>query len=198
MNPEINNQKYKAIVETAKRLFWKFGFRKVSIEEICREANVSKMTFYKFFNNKPDLAKTVIGLIMDSGISGYNEIMNMDIPFSEKVAKQIILKHDMTNEISKEFVTDIFSNDKLGLKEFWQSYADKFSVTIMQDFKDAQEKGWIRKDLNLNFILYYQKKIIEMAYDPEINKMYDSLSELIMEITNMFFFGICNKDTGKQ
>jgi len=194
MNLEINNQKHKAILETAQRLFWKFGFRKVTIEEICKESNVSKMTFYKFFKNKPDLAKKVISVIMDKAMLGYNEIIKMDIPFSEKVTKQLILKHEMTNEISKEFVMDIFSDDKLGLKEHWQSYADKFSIAIVEDFKHAQKMGWIRKDLNLDFILYYQKKIIEMAYDPEINKMYGSLGELIMEITNMFFFGICNKD----
>ena len=193
MNLEIYNQKQKAILETAQRLFWKFGFKKVSIEEICRESNVSKMTFYKFYKNKPDLAKKVISLIMDKAILGYNEIMKMDIPFSEKVTKQLILKHELTNEISKEFVLDIFDNDKLGLKEYWQGYADKFSKAIMQDFKHAQKMGWIRKDLNLNFILYYQKKAIEMVYDPEINKMYGSVSELIMEITNMFFYGICNK-----
>lgn len=197
MNPDINNQKYKDILETAQRLFWKYGFKKVSIEEICREANVSKMTFYRFFKNKPELAKMVISVIMDNAMLGYSEIMKMDIPFSEKVTKQLILKHELTNEISKEFVMDIFSNDKLGLKEYWQDYADQFSNAILQDFKHAQEKGWIRKDLNLNFILYYQKKAIEMVYDPEINKMYGSLNELIMEVTNMFFFGICNSKIEK-
>jgi len=41
------NQKYNQIIDTSKKLFWKYGIKRVTIEEICREAGVSKMTFYK-------------------------------------------------------------------------------------------------------------------------------------------------------
>ncbi len=54
-----NNEKYKDILETGQELFWKFGFRRVTIEEICKEAGISKMTFYKYFSNKMDLAITI-------------------------------------------------------------------------------------------------------------------------------------------
>jgi AcrR family transcriptional regulator len=54
-----NNKKFQSTVNKAKELFWKYGIKKVSIEEICAEAPVSKMTFYKFFKNKNDLAEWV-------------------------------------------------------------------------------------------------------------------------------------------
>jgi AcrR family transcriptional regulator len=41
------NLKLARIASTAEKLFMKFGIRRVSVEEICREASVSKMTFYK-------------------------------------------------------------------------------------------------------------------------------------------------------
>jgi AcrR family transcriptional regulator len=40
------------ITETAIRLFSQFGTKRVTIEEICRTAGVSKVTFYKHFKNK--------------------------------------------------------------------------------------------------------------------------------------------------
>ena len=40
------------IVKIGKDLFYKYGIKRVSVEEICAKANVSKMTFYKFYNNK--------------------------------------------------------------------------------------------------------------------------------------------------
>ena len=61
----MNNPKRIQIVKTAKELFWKFGIKRVTIEEICREANVSKMTFYKFFSNKNELLHTVIEEMFD-------------------------------------------------------------------------------------------------------------------------------------
>jgi AcrR family transcriptional regulator len=46
------NQKYLKILAAGRDLFWKHGFKRVTIEEVCREAGASKMTFYKFFENK--------------------------------------------------------------------------------------------------------------------------------------------------
>ncbi|MBE9509365.1 MAG: TetR family transcriptional regulator, partial [Bacteroidetes bacterium] len=37
---DIDNQKFQQIITTAKELFWKFGIKRVTIEEICQEANV--------------------------------------------------------------------------------------------------------------------------------------------------------------
>jgi len=59
-----NNIKYQAIFKTGKVLFWKHGIKRVTIEEICTEADVSKMTFYKFFPNKIELAKKLIQQIL--------------------------------------------------------------------------------------------------------------------------------------
>ncbi|WP_372931944.1 TetR/AcrR family transcriptional regulator, partial [Mariniphaga sediminis] len=59
MKENKKSKKYLEIMKTARELFWKHGFRRVTIQEICEKAGVSKMTFYKHFPNKIDLAKTV-------------------------------------------------------------------------------------------------------------------------------------------
>ena len=46
------NIKYNQILTKGKELFWKYGIKRVAIEEICKQAHVSKMTFYKYFKNK--------------------------------------------------------------------------------------------------------------------------------------------------
>jgi len=54
MNTAYNPKRQK-ILHTGKELFWKFGFKRVTIEELCKEAGISKMTYYKYFTNKMDL-----------------------------------------------------------------------------------------------------------------------------------------------
>jgi AcrR family transcriptional regulator len=36
------------IEHKARELFWKHGFKKVTIDEICKKANVSRKTYYTF------------------------------------------------------------------------------------------------------------------------------------------------------
>jgi AcrR family transcriptional regulator len=186
----IDSPKYSDIVETARKLFWKHGISRVSIEEICREANVSKMTFYRFFPNKTELGRKIIDDIIDESIQKYSELMQQDVSFEEKIRKQLVLKFEGTKEISAELVKDIFSNEKLGLKEHWLNRANQFSERVKQDYADAQEKGWIRKNLNLDFIFYLNNKMAGIFSDPKLQEMYGSMQDLIMEYANLFFYGI--------
>lgn len=41
----------------AEPLFERYGYRKTTVEEVCRAAGASKRTFYELFNDKADLAQ---------------------------------------------------------------------------------------------------------------------------------------------
>ena len=43
----------------AQELFREYGLNKVSVEEICDRAGVSKMTFYRQYRNKIDLLGSI-------------------------------------------------------------------------------------------------------------------------------------------
>lgn len=187
---DANSPKYSDIIKTAYKLFWKHGIRRVSIEEVCREANVSKMTFYRFFSNKAELGQVVIDKIIDESIEKYREIMSRDISFEEKMKEQLLLKFEGTKEISAEFINDVFSNEKLGLKEHWLKRADEFSHEVRRDLSVAQKQGIIRKDLKLDFVFYLNNKAAEIFSDPKLLEMYSSMQELIMEYANLIFYGI--------
>ena len=49
--------KEEQIIEAARKLFYQFGFKKVSMDEIAKEANVTKKTIYMYFGSKEELLK---------------------------------------------------------------------------------------------------------------------------------------------
>lgn len=185
-----DNQKYQDIIETAHHLFWKFGIKRVSIEEICREAGVSKMTFYRFFKNKIELARVVLGGIFTDTKKKYLLLMAQDIPFAEKVKQQVVMKFEGTKEISAELIKDIYSGWNVELKEYFEKTAQEMVLMVRNDYLEAIEKGWIRQDVKVDFIFYMSQKMAEMASDPALLGMYNNAQELIMEFMNMMFYGI--------
>ena len=52
--------KEEQIIEVARELFHKFGFKKVSMDEIAKEAGVTKKTIYRYFNSKEALLEYFI------------------------------------------------------------------------------------------------------------------------------------------
>ncbi len=54
-------EKTKAIILKAGRdLFWKFSFKDISVDNICKVAEVNKGTFYRYFESKIDLCLKII------------------------------------------------------------------------------------------------------------------------------------------
>lgn len=186
----IQDQKLKDILLAAKELFWRYGFKRVSIEEISKEANVSKMTFYKHFKNKIELVKSLYKLVSDEAMKNYNSIMKSDISFVEKVKKSIDLKKDQTKMMSKEFYEDLMKSDDPEIIEIVNRSKKANIQLILNDYIQAQQKGDIRKNLKPEFILYFLNHMFEMAGDDRLNSLYDTPNEMIMELTNFFFYGI--------
>jgi AcrR family transcriptional regulator len=193
MDLSQNTSKYDAILRTAKDLFWKHGIKKVSIEEICREAGVSKMTFYRMFPNKIELAKMILKNSFDESYAKYRKLMDCDISFEEKIKGQVLAKFQGTQNISAELIKDIYADKQLGLHEYLETRISEFYKEVRKDFAHAQQMGWMRKDINLDFILYFSNKMAELTIDPNLILMYNSAQDLIMELTNLFFYGILPK-----
>ncbi len=184
------NKKYISILKTAKALFWKHGIRRVTIEEICKEATVSKMTFYKFFPNKPDLALTILDNLIQSSIVKFKDIVSSEVPFSQKLEEIFLLKLEGMNNISMEFINDIYTNPELGLKEYMEVQKQK-SIKITVDFyKDAQEKGFIRPDVKIDFLLAFSNQIIEMMKNEQLMAQYAQPQDFVIEAMNVMFYGI--------
>ena len=48
--------KKEKVIETARELFSKYGYR-ISMDELAKEANVTKKTIYSYFKDKDELIK---------------------------------------------------------------------------------------------------------------------------------------------
>lgn len=182
--------KREQLIETGRRLFWKFGFRRVSVDEICREADVSKMTFYRYFENKAELAKTIFSLEVRKGIETFNGIMTADIPPADKLKAIITLKAEGTHDISREFLTDFYKSDDTGLKAYVEEVTAESWKEIIEGFRMAQEKGWFRKDFKPEFLIYVTEHLIPLLTDEKLLSLYDSPGDMLLEVVNFFTYGI--------
>jgi len=194
----IDDRKLRYIMLSAKSLFWKFGFKRVTIEEICREANVSKMTFYKHFKNKKELIIKLMNFITDKAMKQYREIMDSDIPFTEKVKKSVDIKLESTNDMSNAFYDDYFRHADAEMQEFMNQKMNENMQMILQDYTDAQKRGDIRKNIKPEFILYFLNHLFEMAKDVQLKNIYDTPQKMIMELINFFFYGILPHDKARK
>jgi len=178
------------LLQAGRTLFWKYGVRRISVEEVCKSAGVSKMTFYRSFENKEDLAFQVLKGFITEGMDSYRAVMKQDIPFREKIAKVIALKHQQSVDISQEFIQEIYQSTDSVLSAYIEESRKEMLSEIMYDLFMAQQNGWIRRDTKLEFILYMLNSLNDKMMDERFLSMYEDKHDAIMDLTNFFFYGI--------
>ncbi|MBN2414643.1 TetR/AcrR family transcriptional regulator [bacterium] len=182
--------KKRQILETAGDLFTRFGIRRVTIEEVCAKANVSKGTFYKHFSNKNDLVMALLNMIMEGAMAEYRNIMAGTLPFKDKVKRMIRMKMERTGGMSREFLMDIIESGPPEAVAYYKEQAAATIAAITGDFIAAQQRGDIRRTIKPEFILYFFNHMIEMVQDPKLDELYATPGEMINELTNFFFYGV--------
>jgi AcrR family transcriptional regulator len=189
-----SNPKRQQILRTGKDLFWKFGFRRVSIEEICKEAGVSKMTYYKFFSNKMALVKVLMDEILQASLIKYRKLMERDIPYPEKVLGMIELKREQTHTMSSEFFKDYLQSGDPELMAYLEKLSQENLQIFVDDFRKAQASGDIRKDLKVEFVMAVLNKLIDwVQHDESLLELYDEPQDLAVELTRFMFYGMLER-----
>ena len=179
--------KKEQIIVAARNLFTKYGYKKVSMDEIAREANVSKKTVYAYFKDKEELFKYFIFEELDKMRNAVKTIENKKLPFLEMVHETIytVLKYKKENNflstITKE-AEDLKNQKIIEVIKILDTEVKKY---IKNKLIYAKENKFIR-DCNLDvltFVIYkvYMALIFESDLDStQINEK--DISNEIFEI----------------
>ncbi len=177
------------ILRTAEDLFMQFGYNKVTVEEICREANVSKVTFYKYFSNKLALLETYLEERLRVGMETFHRISNADANLQEKMQAMVAMKQSAVSKFSPVFLNSIQGDDEdvMVLMAKWS----EMSVGAMrQFFSTAQDRGEIHPDYNIEFLLHVWNVLGTDARSKEAADIYDGdWLKLSTDFMNFLCFG---------
>lgn len=195
---KTENPKQISIVDKGRELFWKHGIRRVSIEEICREAGVSKMTFYKYFKNKNSLVIHIFENLSKDQIKVYREFWDSDIPMEEKVQRTIRMKLDNTDHVSMDLVLDIYKSGDQELQDYFNQRTQEMLDIVRYDYREAQDKGLLRQDFSIDFIMYLMNHLGEMISDEKLTSLYSDSSSLLRDLLEFFYYGIMPKNNRKS
>ncbi len=182
--------KKETIEQTARELFWKHGFKKVSIDEICKKSNVSRKTFYTYFSNKNSLVIEIMKQITDELFIKSEAITLKQIPFSQKLKQLLELKYLANKNFSIEFVNDFFHPDSTEIMEFFSDLSIKSQEFTRNIFIQAQATGEANPNLNIEFVMWMMQKQMEITSTPEAISLFKDGEEMTKQLSELLIYGI--------
>lgn len=178
------------LMQAGRELFWKYGIRRVSVEEICKVAGVSRMTFYKHFPNKNQLAIVILEDIFRQSLLKYRNVMDGKGSFARKISAIINLKIEFSRDLSAEFLQELYQSGSPEIIHFVKEWTNKTMEMVRNDFETARKKGEIRHEIRSEVLLYLVNHLTSLVTDAKFAGFYRHPSEMIQDLSEYFFYGI--------
>ena len=178
------SKKRTQIIEAAKGLFTRYGFKRVTIEEICREASASKVTYYKYFRNKLELATAIRDDMLDSAFAAFDEIGALDIPFAEKIDRMTQWQLEFLAKTDNDFF-----HEMLAISDFRQEYRNRF----LRNLESGRKTGEIRQDISLELVYLITEKLREIDADGSWKLVTQDYPEYVRQLRAVLFFGLLSR-----
>ena len=136
------------ILELARKRFERFGYRKTTIDEICRDGGVSKKTVYRHFRDKEDLfARVLIGEALAARAEVFRRLGDVPDPL-ERLERLTRIALDFFQE--ERFITRLLRDEEgIYLPKRLSAYVERVeSATIQmiaEILRDGVEQGRFRR-----------------------------------------------------
>ena len=185
---EVRNR----ISEKAREYFLRFGFSKVTMNEIATELGMSKKTLYTYFPSKEELLHASVQQMQEE-TSGQIEKLVADktIEFSEKMNRllQIVLTHH--SKFDGRFLADLQKN----VPDTWK-FCNDFQRERMQNnttaiVREGIEKGLFRRDIQESFLVLLIIGSMQQMMRPEtLSQVPFTRAQVFEMMMDVFLSGI--------
>ncbi|TKB96196.1 TetR/AcrR family transcriptional regulator [Pedobacter cryophilus] len=185
------------ILEKARELFFFFGIRSITMDDISKHLGMSKKTLYNHFKDKAE----IVNIIIDDLIVSHGNKLNETRMISQNAIDELYLQVDVLLYFFKEISPNIFFE----MDKYFPELSGHFThhrhhcilLGIKENLERGIEEGLYRPDLEVEFISNARLNQFVAAFDenafPEID--FD-VTKTLNKLNDFYLHAVCS-DKGK-
>jgi len=186
------------ILVIATEQFARFGVRAITMEDLARQAGISKKTIYLEFEDKKDLVKAVFAKILDEDRIRLTDIMEQTDGVIEHLVQTSKMMRERLTSINPLVILEV----QKYFPEAWKLFDSFKEQTIQSDLINVLERGkalgYFRPEIDSRVLAKVRLTQITSAFDPKSFAEADyNLVEEQMIVLDHFLHGIFT-EKGRQ
>ncbi|MEI6019661.1 MAG: TetR/AcrR family transcriptional regulator [Bacteroidota bacterium] len=190
--PQKSMEPQEKILKTSLNLFFKYGIKHVTMDDIAKELGMSKKTIYHFYKEKDDLVNQLCEMEMLLQEDLFNKINEEAMDPIHEIMMISQKMREMMQNINPIFFMDLQKFYPEAFKRFQKFKESCAFQKIVDNIMKGINLGIYRKDFDVVFAARYRLSQIDtLMFGNHI--VYEKISfvrahELMFE---MFVYGIC-------
>ncbi len=187
------------ILEGAEKLFFQYGVRSVSMDDVARELSVSKKTLYQYFTNKDELVSEVADMSIAKEMDHFKGISDKaENAINELFLLTACIRHTV-NQLNPALIYDLKKYHPLAWEKF-QDYKHSFiRGTITDNIRRGKTEGFYRTEINEEVLSVLRVESIQLVFDGSFSKITNiSFADIQMQLFDHFVHGLLTVKGMKQ
>lgn len=179
------------ILEEAERLFWKYGVRSITMDDIARRLAISKKTIYQHFTDKED----ILAQVMRCNMAKDQEVLSCVLIESQTPIHEILaILDEMRKNVDKMNPT-LLMDIKRYFPNVWslfQQFKEEHILKAMIDnIRRGINDGYFREDINPDILARMRVEQIEMAFEMSVFSTTSyNMMDVQQQLTHHFVRGL--------
>ncbi|MEZ5163405.1 MAG: TetR/AcrR family transcriptional regulator [Fimbriimonadaceae bacterium] len=180
------------ILDACDTLMARYGFRKMNMDDVAREAGVSRRTIYNFFKSKEDLGLSSIGRVVDEVFDEMVAISKRSGSYADRLRE--LLRHRVLGRLSRvrayaSSLDELFEVVRPAYMERRRVMFTRERELLESLIRDGVESGEFRPgtDESAESMLYATNAFIPYSLSPdelgeefELTRKLDQMVDLLM------------------
>ena len=188
----IKMENRERILSAAFELFFRYGIKSVTMDDIAKHLSISKKTIYQFFRDKDEVVHTLMQQALEKDRHDFNAIVKK----TANVVEEVFMMMKKMHEIFANINPNIFYDLRKYHPKTWELFHKFRTEFIYGMVVNALDKGkkdqLVRADVNTKLIAKLRIEEIDMAFDPAVfppDKF--KILDVHLSLTEHFLYGIC-------
>lgn len=182
-----SDKNIQAIKKAARELFRRYGYNKTSVNELAKQANIAKATFYKYFASKELILHAVL---MDYIQENVQDILSKNVrekDLSTFLANTILRVSRVTYTVCNEFVGWEFIRQSANAQEYLKILSEDLEFLLLSSFIQNETIAETIPEEKLTFLIKTSKNIVfSFAFtavtEADVKKNFISLQKEILPL----------------
>lgn len=180
------------ILKGAEELFFKYGIKSITMDDIAKHLAISKKTIYQYYSDKNEMLEVLMKNKMKTNQLEFEQLAKN----SENVIEEVfaIMKHmgNMFSQMNPNFFYDLQKYHPATWNLFKQFKEECVEQMVEDSVKRGIKQGFVRTDINTRVIARLRMEEIEMGFNPQTfppDKF--KIIEVQLALLEHFLHGIC-------
>lgn len=179
------------ILKAAQDLFFSYGIRSITMDDIARHLSISKKTIYQFFEDKHQIVHVLCKMDCETNGQRMHSIANNSSDAVDEILQSMDFLGNMLSRMNPNLIYDLQKYHPAGWNEFNKFREEHLLGTVEANLKRGIKQGLYRSDINVKILAKLRVEEVQLGLNPAFfSPSKFNLQEVQLALLEHFLYGI--------